>query len=268
MAKNYVTGFPRIGEKRELKVVLEKFWAKECLFKEVEEVASMLKKRHWDYQKKAGIDYISSNDFSLYDNMLDTAVMLNAIPQRFRGLEAEELYFTMARGDEKRVAMEMTKWFNTNYHYIVPELSLEDEYKLNSSKIINEYNEAKGEGIKTKINIIGPFTFLGLSKRVDGGNSFELLERILPVYEELLKEISVLDDGIIVQIDEPIFVKECEVGLLGLIKPAYKSLAESADNIKIIAATYFEHSKEAVQILSDTPIYGLALDFTIWGEEP
>ena len=134
--KNYIVGFPRIGEQRELKQVLESFWAKKCSFEEVEKVASELKKRHWEQQKNAGIEYISSNDFSLYDNMLDTIVMLGAIPKRFQHLCDEELYFSMARGDNSNVAMEMTKWFNTNYHYIVPELSKEDQYKLNSIKFL------------------------------------------------------------------------------------------------------------------------------------
>ena len=162
MLKNYVVGFPRIGEQRELKKVLEFFWAKKVDFSEVEKVASELKARHWNYQKDAGIGFIASNDFSLYDNVLDTAVMLGAIPKRFKGLTDGALYFSMARGNTEAVAMEMTKWFNTNYHYIVPELSLSDAYALNATKILNEYKEAKALGIKTKINLIGPITFLGL----------------------------------------------------------------------------------------------------------
>ncbi len=261
MSKSYVIGFPRIGEQRELKKILEKYWSKNCSFKEVEEVASVLKKRHWKYQKDAGIKYISSNDFSFYDNVLDTCVLLNAIPKRFKDLKDEELYFSMARGNKTSVAMEMTKWFNTNYHYIVPELSLEDEYKLNTSKILNEYKEAKEYGIKTKINLIGPITFLGLSKRVDRGDTYELHSKILPIYEELLKEISKLDDEITVQIDEPIFVKDNEQKVLSLIKPTYDKLASVSENIKIIVATYFEHSNEATKVLVNTPIYALALDF-------
>lgn len=261
MSKSYVIGFPRIGEQRELKKILEKYWSKNCSFKEVKEVASVLRKRHWKYQKDAGIKYISSNDFSFYDNVLDTCVLLNAIPKRFKDLENEELYFSMARGNKTSVAMEMTKWFNTNYHYIVPELSLEDEYKLNASKILNEYKEAKEYGIKTKINLIGPITFLGLSKRVDRGDTYELHSKILPIYKALLKEISKLDDEITVQIDEPIFVKDNEQKVLSLIKPTYDKLASVSENIKIIVATYFEHSNEATKVLVNTPIYALALDF-------
>jgi len=267
MSKNtYTVGFPRIGEQRELKKVLENFWSKKCDFSEVQKVASELKKRHWNYQKDAGIEYISSNDFSLYDNILDTAIMLNAIPKRFQHLQNEELYFAMARGDKNSVAMEMTKWFNTNYHYIVPELSLEDQFTLNASKIINEYNEAKALGIITKINIIGPLTFLGLSKRTDGGDTYELLEKILPIYEKLLEEIATLDDRVTVQIDEPIFVKESEKKVLSLIGLTYDRLANVSNTIKIIVTTYFEHSKEATEILVNTPVWGVGLDF-LYGKE-
>ncbi len=261
MSKSYVIGFPRIGEQRELKKVLEQYWAKNCSFEEVEKVAKQLKLKHWKYQKDAGIKYISSNDFSYYDNVLDTCIMLNAIPKRFKNVENEELYFSMARGNKNSVAMEMTKWFNTNYHYIVPELSLEDEYKLNASKIINEYKEAKENKIETKINIIGPITFLGLSKRIDRGDTYELHSKILPIYEELLKEISKLDEEIIVQIDEPIFVKDNKEKVLSLIKPTYDKLAQVSSKIKIVVATYFEHSIEATKVLVNTPIYALALDF-------
>jgi len=261
MQKNYIVGFPRIGEQRELKRVLESFWAKNCSFKDVQKVASELKKRHWDYQKDAGIDFISSNDFSLYDNMLDTAFMLGAIPKRFRELKGEELYFAMARGTKSCVAMEMTKWFNTNYHYIVPELCSDDEYKLDASKIVDEYKQAKDLGIKTKINIIGPITFLGLSKRVDAKDSYEFLSKILPVYKELLQVISKLDESITLQIDEPIFAKDNDIKVLSLIKPTYDALANVSTNINIVVTTYFEHSNEATKVLVNTPIWGIGLDF-------
>ncbi|MDD5201719.1 MAG: 5-methyltetrahydropteroyltriglutamate--homocysteine S-methyltransferase [Sulfurimonas sp.] len=261
MSKNYVIGFPRIGEQRELKSVLESYWAHKVDFDAVKEVASKLKKRHWFYQKDAGIEYISSNDFSLYDTVLDTSIMLGAIPKRFASLKDETLYFAMARGDAERVAMEMTKYFNTNYHYIVPELSPQDSYKLNATKILEEYKEAKALGIKTKINILGPITYLGLSKRIDGGDCYELLHKILPIYEELLQEISKLDETITLQIEEPLFVKESNAALLSLIKPCYDRLTNAAANINIIVTSYFEHSHEATQVLCNTPIWGLGLDF-------
>ena len=259
---SFVIGFPRIGEKRELKFALENYWSGKSDFSEVEKVATELKQRHWGYQKDAGVDVISVNDFSLYDNMLDTAIMLGAIPARFRDLSDEKLYFSMARGAKNAVAMEMTKWFNTNYHYIVPELTTNDSFKLNATKIINEYKEAKEFGLeKIKINLIGPITFLALSKRVDRGDTFELLGKILPIYEELLTELSKLDDKVIVQIDEPYLVKDLEPKELSLIKPTYDKLATVADNVKIIVATYFEHASEAVKVLVNTPVIGIGLDF-------
>ena len=265
MSKNYVIGFPRIGEKRELKFALEDFWAKRSDFTEVEKVAKMLKKRHWEYQREAGIDHISSNDFSYYDNMLDTAVMLGAIPTRFQDIEDPTAqYFAMARGDEKRTAMSMTKWLNTNYHYIVPELSLQDHYALNLTKIIEEYKEAKSLGIKTKINLIGPITFLALSRRVDSGDTFELFDKILPLYKEALEKIASLDSDIIVQFDEPIFVKDVSTKELSLLKRAYDQLG-SVEGIKIAVVTYFNSANEATKVLANTSVWAIGLDL-IYGE--
>jgi len=266
MSKIYVTGFPRIGEQRELKSALESYWAKKSDFAEVQKVASTLRARHWRYQKEAGIDFISCNDFSLYDNMLDTAVMLGAIPARFRAFEDEERYFAMARGTQDTVAMEMTKWFNTNYHYIVPELSLEDRYELDATKIVEEYQEAKALGITAKINLIGPLTFLGLSKRVDRGDPYGLFGKILPLYETLLKEISKLDERVCVQIDEPIFATDLDTKVLSLIKPCYDRLGGAAENVDIIVTSYFEHACEATEILVHTPIWGIGLDL-LYGTE-
>ncbi|MFW2608024.1 5-methyltetrahydropteroyltriglutamate--homocysteine S-methyltransferase [Aliarcobacter butzleri] len=261
MSKNYVIGFPRIGEKRELKKVLEQYWSKQTDFNEVKYVASQLKKRHWNYQKDAKIDFIASNDFSYYDNMLDTTILLGAIPQRFQNLKDEELYFAMARGNETSVAMEMTKWFNTNYHYIVPEISKDTKFTLNSKKVIEEYKEALDLGIKTKINLIGAITYLGLSKSIDNSDIFTHINSVVEVYKELLLEISKLDDEIVVEFAEPLFVKDLDTKVLSLIKPVYDALAEVSKNIKIVVTTYFEHSNEATKILVNTPIWALGLDF-------
>ncbi|WP_151948545.1 5-methyltetrahydropteroyltriglutamate--homocysteine S-methyltransferase [Aliarcobacter butzleri] len=261
MSKNYVIGFPRIGEKRELKKVLEQYWSKQTDFNEVKYVASQLKKRHWNYQKDTKIDFIASNDFSYYDNMLDTTILLGAIPQRFQNLKDEELYFAMARGNETSVAMEMTKWFNTNYHYIVPEISKDTKFTLNSKKVIEEYKEALELGIKTKINLIGAITYLGLSKSIDNSDIFTHINSVIEVYKELLLEISKLDDEIVVEFAEPLFVKDLDTKVLSLIKPVYDALAEVSKNIKIVVTTYFEHSNEATKILVNTPIWALGLDF-------
>ncbi|MCT7445728.1 5-methyltetrahydropteroyltriglutamate--homocysteine S-methyltransferase [Aliarcobacter skirrowii] len=261
MSKNYVIGFPRIGEKRELKKVLEDYWAKKVDFNEVKYVAENLRKRHWTYQKEAKIDFIASNDFSLYDNMLDTTILLGAIPKRFQHLKDEELYFAMARGNQDCVAMEMTKWFNTNYHYIVPEISKDTKFSLNSKKVIEEYKEALELGINTKINLIGAITYLGLSKSVDNSDLFAHISSIVKVYKELLEEISKLNSEIVVQFDEPLFVKDLEPKVLSLLKPVYDELSNVSKNIKIVVTTYFEHSNEATKILVNTPIWALGLDF-------
>ena len=266
MIKSYVTGFARIGEQRELKKVLENYWSGKVEKSELLAVATELKARHWAYQKDAGIDIISSNDFSFYDLMLDTIFALGVIPFRFKNLNGLEQYFAMARGNKSAVAMEMTKWFNTNYHYIVPEINKTSTFKLNAEKIIAEYNEAKSQGVKTKINLIGPITFLALSKTTDGSCAFCHLDEILASYEELLKEISKLDDEILVQFDEPIFVTDKGDKLTGEISKVYDRLTSVASNVKIIFMTYFEHALKAVDEVLKTKIYGLGLDF-IHGEK-
>ncbi len=260
--KTLITGFPRIGEHRELKKALESYWTGKSSIEDLQKTASELKKKHWLYQKNRGINFISCNDFSFYDNMLDTAVMLNAIPERFKKIDDNiERYFAMARGNDLAVAMEMTKWFNTNYHYIVPELSENLQFNLDSSKIISEYNEAKTIGIDPKINIIGPLTFLELSKDVHGKDCYSYFNRVLPVYEQLIKELSALNSNVYLQIEEPIFVKDPTVEQLELLKKAYTALSAISDKVKIIVSTYFEHSNEATSILANTSVWGIALDF-------
>ena len=148
MIKSFVTGFGRIGEQRELKKVLENFWAGKTDEATLQDTAKTLRARHWEYQKNAAISAISVNDFSFYDLVLDNIITFGCVPPRFANLSGLEQYFALARGNKSGVAMEMTKWFNTNYHYIVPELCLETEFKLNSGKIISEYKEAKANGVK------------------------------------------------------------------------------------------------------------------------
>lgn len=261
MSKNYLIGFPRIGENRELKRALESYWANKSTYTDVLEVASSLKEKHWKEQNAAGICYIPSNDFSLYDNILDTSILLNVIPKRFENLENEELYFALARGTKEAQACEMTKWFNTNYHYIVPELSKDTNFKLNSKKVVDEFKEAKALGIKTKINLTGIITYLGLSKSVDNEDVYLNVNKVLDLYVELLKELDTLDDNIVIQFDEPLFVKDLDSKVLSLIKPIYDTLSKVSKNIKIVVSTYFEHSNEASKILLTTPIWALSLDF-------
>lgn len=260
--KTLVTGFPRIGEKRELKKELESFWAGRSSVGDLQRVSDELRKKQWRDQMDAGIDLISCNDFSWYDSMLDTAVMLNAVPERFRQIaDTTERYFSMARGNASNVAMEMTKWFNTNYHYLVPELDDGAIFSLNPEKIMNEYAEAKSIGVTPKINVIGPLTFLGLSKRKDGGDCYDYFDRVLPVYLRLMEELSRLDETVYVQMDEPVFVRDPSDRQLTLLGRAYRDLAAVRDNVRILVTTYFEHSNEATAVLADTPVWGIGLDF-------
>jgi 5-methyltetrahydropteroyltriglutamate--homocysteine methyltransferase len=253
----YVIGFPRIGEQRELKRALEAYWSGKISQDELKKTASELRKRHWIYQKNAGIDLISINDFSFYDNMLDTSIMLNAIPQKYKDIENElDRYFAMARGDSTHKAQEMTKWFNTNYHYIVPELSEDMEFKPNIEKIKEEYQEAKELGIEPKVNLIGPITFVKLSKVK--GDEKAIIEKLIPVYKEIIQELKKLNPQIIIQMDEPYFVTNPTKEDLELLEKVYNELAKDAN---IYVATYFEHSNEANEVLAKTPIKGMFLDF-------
>ncbi|MFL1707516.1 5-methyltetrahydropteroyltriglutamate--homocysteine S-methyltransferase [Campylobacter sp. MOP7] len=260
MIKSFVTGFARIGEQRELKKVLENFWVGKTDEATLQDTAKKLKARHWDYQKNAGISAISVNDFSFYDLVLDNIITFGCVPPRFASLSGLEQYFALARGNKSGVAMEMTKWFNTNYHYIVPELCSDSEFSLNSSKIIAEYNEAKINGVKGKINLIGPITFLALSKTTDGSCAFKHFDSLTNEYKKLIAEISKLDDEILVQFDEPIFVTDKDEELARFIK-IYDEFAGVASNVKIVFMTYFENALKAVNELVKTKIYGIGLDF-------
>jgi len=254
----YVIGFPRIGEQRELKKALEGYWSGKITQEELKKTASDLRKRHWVYQKNAGIDMISINDFSFYDNMLDTAVMLNAIPEKYKDIENElDRYFAMARGDNTHKALEMTKWFNTNYHYIVPELDENMEFSANTSKIKEELNEIKELGINPKINLIGPITFVKLSKV--NGDEEKIIEKLIPIYKEIINEFKDYN----IQMDEPYFVTNPTSKDLELLEKVYNELAKDAN---IYVATYFEHSNEANEVLAKTPIKGMFLDFVAGNE--
>ncbi|MBQ7676539.1 MAG: 5-methyltetrahydropteroyltriglutamate--homocysteine S-methyltransferase [Campylobacter sp.] len=271
MMKSYVTGFPRIGEQRELKKALESFWSGKCDFNALSKVADELKDRHIKYQLEAWTGLISVNDFSFYDLMLDNSVLFGAVPERFANLSGKEQYFAMARGNKDAVAMEMTKWFNTNYHYIVPEISKNTKFSLNADKILNEYKAAKNNDFKDscalKINLIGPITYLALSKSTDGSEPLAKLDELVEQYAGLLGEISKLDSEVVVQIDEPIFVTDRGVELTGKIAPVYNKLNSVASNIKIVFMTYFEHATEALKEVVKTDIWAVGLDFVYASKE-
>ncbi|HUH77329.1 MAG TPA: 5-methyltetrahydropteroyltriglutamate--homocysteine S-methyltransferase, partial [Devosia sp.] len=188
MTQSANLGFPRIGVRRELKTALELYWKGDTAAPALLAKAAELRARHWQDQRAAGIDIIPSNDFTLYDHMLDTTAMLGAIPPRFAGIDdALEQYFAMARGTETAPAMEMTKWFDTNYHYIVPELHRAQSFTLASTKALDAYREAKALGIQTRPVLVGPVTWLSLGKAKDEGLApLELLDAVLPVYAQVL----------------------------------------------------------------------------------
>ncbi|WP_200762146.1 5-methyltetrahydropteroyltriglutamate--homocysteine S-methyltransferase [Nitrosophilus alvini] len=258
----YIHGFPRIGEQRELKKALENYWNKNINRDELQKTAKELRIRHWNYQKDAGIDYISSNDFSFYDLMIDTIVMMGAEPARYRDIEDSfERYFAMARGDSKHKALAMTKWLNTNYHYFVPEIEPGQKFSPNTEKIVSEYTEAKENGIKTKINLIGPVTFLDFARGTKGNDPLDELESAVEIYAEILRTISRLDKNITVQFDEPALVKDPSKKMLKALESAYSKLSNIAGNIDIFVSTYFEHANEAVDVLVNTDIKGIGLDF-------
>lgn len=260
--KNYITGFPRIGEQRELKRALEGYWAGKISEDELQKVAKDLRIRHIKYQDENGIDLISVNDFSFYDSMLDNIITFGVIPERFKNLNGLKQYFALARGSKDGVAMEMTKWFNTNYHYIVPEITKDTNFTLNLDKILNEFNEAKSiTSKKLKINLTGPITFLALSKTTDKTCPFSKFDELVSKYYELLSELSKLDDEVIVQIDEPIFVTDLDEKLVEFIKPAYDKFSQIS-NLKIIFMTYFENALSAVKEIVNTKIWAVGLDFT------
>ncbi|MFZ3052305.1 MAG: 5-methyltetrahydropteroyltriglutamate--homocysteine S-methyltransferase [Sulfuricurvum sp.] len=255
-----VLGFPRIGEKRELKTALENYWKGNISLNELTDVASELRLKHWNLQRNAGIETVAVNDFSFYDNTLDLMVALGAQPERFRDISDEtQHYFTMARGDETHTAMEMTKWFNTNYHTIVPELHKTFEFgAINAQKILGEFKEAKDNGFQGSIQLIGPITFLGLS-RCDKDVTLALFDSLLGQYNKLLGEIIALDENVEIVMHEPSLSIGIDTQALSLLKIAYERLGTLSQNLSV--ATYFEHSCEATAVLVHTPIKGLVLDF-------
>ena len=255
-----VLGFPRIGEKRELKVALENYWKNNISLNELNDVASQLRLKHWGLQRDSGIKSVAVNDFSFYNNTLDLMISLGAQPQRFRDIsDANERYFAMARGDATHTAMEMTKWFNTNYHYIVPELTSTFEFgAICAEKIINEYREAQENGFEGTVQLIGPMTFLGLS-RCDAVVTHALFDPLLEQYSKLLREIVTLDANIEIVMHEPFLSLNTDAQQLSLLKIAYERLGSLHPSLSV--ATYFEHSNESTAVLVHAPIKGLILDF-------
>lgn len=258
-------GFPRIGAKRELKRALEAFWSGESSAQSLQDTASGLRERHWQLQREAGVDVPPSNDFSFYDQVLDAAFLFDAIPARYRALaDAEPLagYFAMARGVQRDGydlhALEMTKWFDTNYHYLVPELQAGQGFALRGDKPLAEYRQAKALGIETRPVLIGPVTFLLLSKTTDGSRALDLLDALLPVYVQLLGQLK--DAGAQwVQLDEPALVQDLDEATRAAFTHAYAVLAEAA-RPKVLVATYFGALDDNLPLAASLPVDGLHVD--------
>ncbi|TMW90632.1 hypothetical protein EJD97_015451 [Solanum chilense] len=242
---SHVVGYPRMGPKRELKFALESFWDGKSNSEDLEKVAADLRLSIWKQMADAGIKYIPSNTFSYYDQVLDTTAMLGAVPPRYGWNGGEigfDVYFPMARGNASVPAMEMTKWFDTNYHYIVPELGPDVKFSYASHKAVSEYKEAKSLGIDTVPVLVGPVSFLLLSKAAKGvEKSFPLLsliEKILPVYKEVIAELKAAGASWI-QFDEPTLVKDLDSHQLQAFSHAYSELESPLSGLNVLIETYF-----------------------------
>ncbi|GLQ90981.1 5-methyltetrahydropteroyltriglutamate--homocysteine S-methyltransferase [Dyella flagellata] len=258
-------GFPRIGVKRELKRALEAFWSEEASAESLQETAKTLRQRHWTLQRQAGVDVVPCNDFSLYDHVLDTAFLFDAIPDRYRKIvDADPLagYFALARGTQRDGndlhALEMTKWFDTNYHYLVPELHAGQEFRLRGDKPVAEFLEAKALGLEARPVLLGPVSFLLLSKTVDGSDRLALLDRLIPVYVELLATLKEAGASW-VQIDEPCLVLDQDGDDYAAYRKAYAAFAKG-ERPKLLLATYFGASGENLELISQLPVDGLHID--------
>jgi len=271
MVTTHNLGFPRIGKKRELKFALEQYWKKETTQQTLQQTATELRLQHWHEQ--ASMNYVPVGDFSFYDQVLDTSFLLGNIPDRVCKIEGNELdsYFRVARGrsggdtDNQCVhAGEMTKWFDTNYHYIVPEFEKTTQFSLHAENLLHQITEAKQQGCNVKPVIIGPVTYLSLGKSKDGSDKLALLDQLLPVYIELIEKLK--QQGLDwVQIDEPILVTELAKPWQQAFTKAYSQLASTS--INILLATYFGQLKENLALACKLPVNGLHLDVTYAQDE-
>ncbi|WP_349985800.1 5-methyltetrahydropteroyltriglutamate--homocysteine S-methyltransferase [Stenotrophomonas sp. WHRI 8082] len=260
-------GFPRIGAKRELKRALERHWSGEDDIATLQASAAALRARHWQLQVDAGVDVPPSNDFSLYDQVLDTAFLFDAIPTRYRALAEREplaAYFAMARGLQRDGidlhALEMTKWFDTNYHYLVPELQAGQAFALRGDKPLSEFREAKALGIHTRPVVLGPVSFLLLAKTTDGSSALDLLDALLPAYVDLLAHLKAAGADW-VQLDEPLLVQDLDAAAQGAFERAYAVLgANAAARPKLLLATYFGALDDNLALATSLPVEGLHVD--------
>jgi 5-methyltetrahydropteroyltriglutamate--homocysteine methyltransferase len=279
-------GYPRMGGLRQLKKSLEAYWRGQRTAEDLRKTASELRRLSWQQQKEAGIDLIPAGDFSFYDHVLDTAAMVGAVPERFEWkgpLVDLPTYFAMARGNAGGGqlpdtgsesgnspgihAMEMTKWFDTNYHYIVPEFHTGQKFSLSSTKVLDEFREALSLGIKTKPVLLGPCTFLRLGK-IHGKDfdRFQLLPDLIEVYVTVLRQLAEAGAEWI-QFDEPIFALDLSPSEQAHLLEAYATLTGAVPQVKVIAANYFNDLGENLPTFADLPVHGLHVDVARSGKE-
>ena len=264
--KNSIIGFPRVGKLRELKFASEKYFRHEITKEELLKVAKDLRNEHFSFIKKQGIDYVPSNDFSFYDGVLDTAFLINAVPEEYKKLNLDDLdtYFAVARGYQGEkgdvCALAMKKWFNTNYHYIVPEISDDTELKLASNKPFELYKEAKEAGIETKPVVVGPFTFLKLAKYRGSKTIKDFVSSAAEAYKQILKKFN--DEGVSwVQIDEPILVTDLTKEDINIFKQLYENILNEKGNLKVLLQTYFGDVRDCYNEVVSLSFDGIGLDF-------
>ncbi|SDH09815.1 5-methyltetrahydropteroyltriglutamate--homocysteine S-methyltransferase [Roseospirillum parvum] len=262
MVKAANLGYPRIGAKRELKKALESYWKGDLDAAALEATAAGLRAANWAAQAEAGMARIPSNDFSFYDQVLDTTAMLGAVPPRFAGLDGLDAYFAMARGTDAAPAMEMTKWFDTNYHYIVPELTAGMTFRLANQIPVERFKEAKARGVHTRPVLVGPVTWLALAKaKTEGLEPLSLLPQVVAVYAELLGRLAEAGADW-VQIDEPILVRDLSPAEAEALRGAYDTLsaALSKGGPRILLATYFGALGDNLELACGLPVDGLHID--------
>src|SRR5664280_2326852 len=258
---------PRIGVGRSLKQALERFWAGQIPAEELQRTAAEIRHLNWKAMADAGIDFVPSNDFSLYDHVLDAAVMVGAIPERFRadtGPIDLDRYFAMARGGaidgHPAAPFELTKWFDTNYHYLVPEIEASTPFVPDTSKLRGEHSEAAALGIVTTPVLVGPLTLLLRSSHPAGTDVLDLLDPLVDAYGQVLAELH--REGVAwVRLDEPVLVEDRDAGEVKALRNAYRRLAERSDRPSITVSTYFGSVGSALPILADLPVEGVGLDF-------
>ncbi|MGY1895643.1 5-methyltetrahydropteroyltriglutamate--homocysteine S-methyltransferase [Nocardia gipuzkoensis] len=256
-----VLGLPRVGPRRELKRATESYWAGKIDAGRLHAVARDLRHAQLTESRAAGLDSIPVGTFSYYDQMLDTAVLLGALPPRVAGIaDPLERYFAAARGTDTVEPLEMTKWFDTNYHYLVPEIGPDTAFSLHPEKLLEELREALELGVPARPVVIGPITFLKLAKS-GGGSPLARLIELLPLYRELLRRLAAAGAEW-VQIDEPVLVTDLTAEEIGLVQVTYDELADATDRPAILVATYFGRPGAALAALASTGVEGVALDFT------